>query len=180
MKRWVMSCLLGCLSLPIYFGGRRLKYLLGIRPIDEYMRGSYDFEGYPMLRWIRLHVPAGAKILYLGPIPEGPQFYYQEYELIPMTYYPPHFYSYTEKHMLSQWRYEGIEYIILVKKDMPLNPDSSHTNSYLPSLHLTVPHIPFPVMYETDRAILYQVPGVAAGGGGMVGLTGAKVPPPKE
>jgi hypothetical protein len=161
MNLWAISCLLGCLALPIYFGGRRIKYLLGIRPMDEYMNRSYDFEGYPMLRWIRLHVPHGTKILYLGIIPEGPQYYYQDYDLISMTTWPPVFYLNSIIDMSAVWKYEGIEYVIMVKKDMHHNADGSWTNTYLAGLNITVPALSEPLfqkVYETDKAILYRVP----------------------
>lgn len=137
MKRWAILCLLFCLSLPVYFGGKRVRYFLKLQSYDDYMNENYGAEGWPMHQYVASHIPKGSRIWMVGPVPTVEKYYWMDYDVFPVTVHRLH------------------DYTLLIKANWPLNPDGSRTNTYLPALNLKFPSMEGK-MWETDNAILYR------------------------
>ena len=140
MRRIAGACLVGCLSLPLYFGLKRTPYAFGFESYDSYMTKHYGFEGWTMHQYIYSHVQKGSSIHYVGAS-MPPQFYWQDY--------------------LVWWGESSIsyDYVLLVKQNMQQQPDGNWKNTYLPALNLTFPGLTdkhLTKVWETDRSILFK------------------------
>ena len=53
-----------CMS--VYFGAKRIPYILGIQSADQYLQKEYEFEGWDVVKWAGKNIPPAAGICYLG------------------------------------------------------------------------------------------------------------------
>ncbi|MBU2575013.1 MAG: glycosyltransferase family 39 protein [Elusimicrobia bacterium] len=53
-----------CMS--VYFGAKRIPYVLGFQSEDQYLQKEYEFEGWDVVKWVGKNISSAARIFYLG------------------------------------------------------------------------------------------------------------------
>ncbi len=61
----------------VYFGARRLPYILGFQSADQYLQKQYEWEGWDTVKWVADNIPPDARILYLGEVYPFAYYYKQ-------------------------------------------------------------------------------------------------------
>ena len=96
-----------CLS--VYFGSRRLPYILGFQTADQYLRQQYEWEGWDAVQWVGKNIPRDARICYLGEV--WPPAYYYAQTIVAGN--RPSVLRYSLSEAKAYLKKNGIEYLLL-------------------------------------------------------------------
>lgn len=102
------------LSLPLYFGGKRLPVFLGLQSRQAYFDKGYTiWEGSYFVKYINENVPAGAGVLFLNDL-DAPQLNYPRHRVFGMTSVPLALYDMPQDKAEAELKRLGIGYALVV------------------------------------------------------------------
>ena len=82
LKRIIAALVLATILAPnvcisVYFGAKRIPFVLGFQSEDQYLQKQYEFEGWDVVKWVGKNISPTAKICYLGAT-WPPAYYYDQ------------------------------------------------------------------------------------------------------
>ena len=82
MRRIIAAFVLATVLVPnvltsVYFGARRLPYILGRESEDQYLQKQYEWEGWDVVKWAGKNIPPDARVFYLGEVYPFSYYYTQ-------------------------------------------------------------------------------------------------------
>ena len=144
-----------CMS--VYFGARRLPYILGLRSADQYLQQQYEWEGWDVVKWVRANVPASERLFFLGEV-DTIAYYYDQ------TMYAgncPTILRYRLKEAKAYLKDRHIGYVIVCRnRYKETNGVLYHTLPFMNVYWFEGTSIgrEFVLVYEKDGTRVYKVP----------------------
>ncbi|MBU2575019.1 MAG: phospholipid carrier-dependent glycosyltransferase [Elusimicrobia bacterium] len=116
LKRFITALALVMILFPnvcmsVYFGAKRIPYIMGIQSADQYLQKEYEYEGWDVVKWVGENIPPTARICHLGEV--WAKRYYYNQSII--TGNRPSILRYSLSEAKAYFKSNNIGYIILQK-----------------------------------------------------------------
>lgn len=127
MRGYIVSLLsvsfLVNLSLPLYFGGKRMPVFLGLQSVRDYFDKEYDiWEQSFFVRYINDNIQKGKGILFLNTI-SAPQLNYPKHRVFGMDAFDKNFYLSSPADASREFDRYDIDYIVVVWESFSVDSD---------------------------------------------------------
>ncbi len=162
LRRIIAGLVLAMLLAPnacmsVYFGAKRLPYILGIQSADQYLQKQYEFEGWDVVKWVRKNVPPASRICYLGAT--WPPAYYYDQPVISAS--RPSVLRYSLGEARTYLKNNGFDYVILCRNSYT-EADGILYHSMLPFMSVywfkgTSIDQEFALVYSSNGTRVYRI-----------------------